>query len=490
MKRVFLINVGDRRPADSLHWHAWPSLGILTVGSLLQEIGWDVTLYDENILGPIRLEDFVRSGDVVGLSLLISSCERGLHLANEAKKLGSQYVILGNDQAASRAKQILSQCPSVDGIFLGDNLDPIEKVFGCIAKISSLPVDGIAGFTRRDRNGIPALILAKPFHSLQFNKPDFKLYSQAYWERVWQNHQELDGSEYSIDSTGIKNATIMLASGCAHGRNACSYCSINEVGQMRWGDADYFLSLIEAYKNFGISTYYNVTDDFTGFPQLIDKLYTAGVKFPNLIFYGRARSAMHRPKIFENILRLVDGGYAKVNCGLDSGSDLILQQGLNKGHGIRENKELVLLAKKLGLHLHCSFIFGSPGENERSCQETLEFIEWMLGILGKQVARIESDIFWAWHSAPSGRIFTSYEFARGYAAMVGKDLPRVAWRREFNIYQDSISLPWKVQLSFLRWFTRVDVDFVRDCNTNIRRLAEKYGVIYGIAHGANANVIK
>jgi hypothetical protein len=490
MKRVFLINVGDRRPADSLHYHAWPSLGILTVGSLLQEIDWEVILWDENILGKIRLENFLRSGDVVGLSVLISSCERGLLLANEAKKLGASFVLLGNDQAASRAGQILGQWPSVDGIFMGDNLDPIKKVFNCIAKDNSPPTDEIAGFARKDQNGIPALTTAKPFPSLSFNKLNFNLYPQTYWEKVWQNHRVLNGSEYNVDLASIKNSTIMLASGCAHGRNACSYCSINEVGQLRSGNEKYLIPLVNAYRDFGINSFYDVTDDLTGFPKLIGKLKEANIQFQNLIFYGRAWSATHRPKVYEEILKLVEGGYAKVNCGLDSGSDRILRAGLNKGHGIKENRDLVLLAKKLGFHVHCSFIFGSPGEDEKSCQETLEFIEWMLGILGRQVTRIESDIFWVWFNSPSGRIFMDYDFARKYAGMSGKGLPFAAWKREFNSYLDNIFLPWEVQLSFLKWFTKIDLDFVRACNAKVRGLAEKHGVYYGVAHGANADVIE
>lgn len=489
MKRVILIDVGNAGLISDPHRTSWPSLGILTIGSFLQKIGWKVVLFDENILGPVSLENVVKSGDVVGLSLLITSCERGLRLAAEAKKLGASFVFLGNDQAAGRCAQILNWHQCIDGIFLGDDLLPVEEVFRSLLEKNKMPEKEIRGFARRDKSGKISAKHVCSFPSLSFNGLDFDLYPKEYWEKVWRNFRAAEECESGINLRRAKNATIMLASGCPHGRDACSYCAINQIGWLRWGKEGYFLPLIDAYENFGINAFYNVTDDFTGFPELIERLRKAGVKFPNLTFYGRAWSAAHKPEIFEEILRLVGGGFAEVNCGLDSGSDRVLRQGLNKGHGIEENKKFVLLAKELGLQVHCSFIFGSPGEDEQSCRDTLQFIEWMLDILGQQVARIESDVFWVWHGSPSGKIFDSFDFARDYAALAGKDLPFDVWKREFNVYFDAIVLPWEMQLSFLRWFTRIDLEFVQMCNAETRRLAEKCGVKYGISHGANEKVI-
>jgi hypothetical protein len=72
-----------------------PLLGTLYLGTLLKSKGFDVTIYNENIMGrDLRPEDL--DADVLCLSLITTSAERGLAIARDFKsKRPRSRVIIG-----------------------------------------------------------------------------------------------------------------------------------------------------------------------------------------------------------------------------------------------------------------------------------------------------------------------------------------------------------------------------------------------------------
>ncbi len=496
-KRCILIGVGNYNPdgsktiKDSSHRATWPYLGILIVGTVIEKIGFEVVLVDENVDGPVNLQELIKPGDIVGLSSVVTSMRRGLFLAQEAKRLGAGFVFMGNDQASARAKQILKQHESVDGVFLGDGLVPIKQIFSYLAQFDKLPDKSVAGFALRVSDGNVLIKRSLPFKDISdFPVPRFSLFPQSYWNKVWDNHKQINGFEY-LDSKNIKNCSTVLASGCPHGRNACNYCAIYQVSQMRWADKSYYLNLVEAYKDFGINSFYETCDDLSGFGALVHNLKKYGILFDNLTCYARAFAATYSPRNIESILSLVkSSGHLKFNVGLDSGDDMILREGINKGTGIDDNVNMVKLMARTGIWGHFSFIFGSPGESRESCKRTLEFIEWIFSEMGSLVANIEADIWWVNHGAPCERIFYDYEFARTYSAKTGKYLSRYDWHRSFNVFKDSIVVPWGVQENWYRWFTNIDIEFAEECNARVRQLAKRHGANFGRAYGMSEEISK
>lgn len=494
--RVIIIGVGNFTPAgekmleDSSHRATWPHLGILIVGSVIQQLGWDVALYDENVQGPIPLEKYVREGDIVGLSVVVTAADRSLALAKEAKGLGTSFVFMGNDQASARAKQILETIPEVDGVFRGDSLDSVRTVFQSILMTDSLLPERVSGFCRR-RNGEIENPPPVPFRDIsEFPTPAFSLYPSEYWNLVWENHRRTNGFEYA-DTAKIRGCNILLASGCPHGHDACSYCSIGEVEQLRWGNDEYYRTLLVAYQSFGINSFYNVCDDFAGFGAIIKKLFNLGIRFPHLVCYARAWVGAHCRKNIEDLLSLVaPGGHLKLNIGLDSGDDGVLKFGVNKGNGVQENKAMVLLMKELGIWGHFSFIFGSPGETKETCQRTLDFIQWTFDTLGRLVANCESDIYWISHGAPCEKIFTNYEYALRLATIARKTIMKAEWEQEFFSKCDCISVPWSVQEAWYRYFTNIDIAYAEECNARVRRLAQEHHTAFGRSYGGGVIQLK
>jgi len=274
----------------------------------------------------------------------------------------------------------------------------------------------------------------------------------------------------------------MLASGCVHARNACHYCAISHASQLRCGNERYVRKLIDAYKQFGVNSFYEICDDLLGFRSLICRLKAWSIKFPHFTCYARASSA--NSWNIEELFGLVEpDGHLKFNIGLDSGDDMILRRGINKGSGLNENIKIVRLMKEFGIWAHFSFIFGSPGETKTSCQRTLDFIQWVFDTMGQLIANIEADIWWVNYGAPCDKIFVDYNFACHYATMAGKQITYREWQNDFFAYRDSIVVPWEVQKNWYRWFTNIDINYAEECIAKVRQGAAQNNTNFGRAYG-------
>ena len=75
----------------------------------------------------------------------------------------------------------------------------------------------------------------------------------------------------------------------------------------------------------------------------------------------------------DEILQLVrNSGCTLVSYGFESGSPKILKK-MKKGITIEQMENVVMLNRKYGFPVPTSFIFGFPGENEQTCNETISF---------------------------------------------------------------------------------------------------------------------
>jgi hypothetical protein len=139
-RRFVLINVEQTKDYDE-QYRVWPHLGLLAVGTAIEQEGWEVVLWDELVQGHAALENLIKPDDVVGLSLVASGIERGVEIAKIAKSLGAKYVIAGNDAAIFRANQLLklSDHP-IDAVFTSNSTNVVRRFFRELSSSNSLPV--------------------------------------------------------------------------------------------------------------------------------------------------------------------------------------------------------------------------------------------------------------------------------------------------------------------------------------------------------------
>ncbi len=98
-----------------------------------------------------------------------------------------------------------------------------------------------------------------------------------------------------------------------------------------------------------------------------------GIKNENLDikWYCNTRANL----VDEKLLHIMkEGGCRGISFGVESGSQKILDN-VNKGATVEEARNAIQLAKKEGIKVYCSFIFGLPGEDWDTVDQTIDFVK-------------------------------------------------------------------------------------------------------------------
>lgn len=490
-RRFGLINVEEsinEMKGDATESRVWPHLGLLYIGTVADQEGWQVSLHDELVQGYVDLEQFVQPGDIVGLSLVVTGMERGIELARQAKRLGARYVIAGNDSAIFRSDQILAlPGKPIDGVFTSNSLTAVRQFFQQIesADISELVIDGVSivpsgllvsnevDAIKKERMKVFELRKKGEINPQDvFVVPKLDLYSKEYWKQVWTNYRKVFGHKHQRPNE-VRNGLALFAQGCtrAASMDVCSYCTIAGVADIRIPEVDYLASMLQTYQDFGIDYVFNATDSALEMKSVCKALKALGANFSEgLMIYGRAWGLSHHPEAIDEWLSLT-GGRLLVNVGMDSGDERILQQGIGKaskaGSRLEENRQAVRNVKSSGAHLHYSLIFGSPGETRESCERSMEFFEWSRSELGTQLDQCETDIYWLNHGSPASRVLRDYQYAVELAACANKLISISEWNHYFHQYRDTLVVPWEVEEAWFKFFTSITVEEAQAYNAQV-----------------------
>lgn len=485
-RRFIGINVEEKQdwPEES---RIWPHLGLAYIGTIAEKAGYEVVLWDELIQGSLPVEQLIRDGDVVGLSLVTTGIERGVDLARQIKERFDVTVVAGNDSTMFRAPQLLSLPDRpIDAVFTTNSLRSVRDFFRNPHSVltGATPVSGVAVSDQHapslSNQHDDLLVERGQFERDEFFMvPNLGLYSQDYWNTVWGSYRSQFGHKHS-NPTSARNATLLLAQGCgrAGGGDVCDYCTIRHVANVLVPDQNYIEETIATYKEFGINTFFNVTDSSFEMGRLADMMLQAG-PVDTLVLYGRAQAIARSPKLLERWLGCVNDRLL-INCGMDSGDERILQLGINKsssrvGSRLEENKQAIRNIRTAGpkAHLHYSVIFGSTGETHDSCQRTLDFVQWSIDMLGEQLDVVEGDQLWVNFGAPCSEIFHDYEAAMRRAELAGKSISLSEWNRCFSQYADELIVPQISQEAWYHYFTGITLEEAWKYNAIVRDMVAK-----------------
>ncbi len=493
-RRFVLINVEQNQNYDE-QYRVWPHQGLLAVGTAVEEEGWEVVLWDELVQSHATLGELIKPGDIVGLSLVASGIDRGVEIAKTAKTLDASFVIAGNDAAIFRANQLL-KLPKhpIDAVFTSNSTNVIRRFFRELTDGNALPANipeiaTVAGTATRHTNESAVLLtelrqrrrdrkngILDPLDG--FVVPRLGLFSDEYWERVRTAYRSQYGHKHT-NPAAVQNAIIHLAQGCTRtqGKDACTYCTIYGVGDVRIPEERYLETLVERYATFGVNTFFNVTDSTYEMRPLIQRLRYVGFRPETLILYGQAQGMARQPELLDEWMGIASERLL-VNCGMDSGDERMLHAGVLKssvtsGSRVDENRLAVRNLLTSGAHLHCSFIFGSPGETHDSCERTLEFVQWTADTLGTQLDVVEPDIYWLNYGSAAGRVFHDFGYAQELASIAGKTISADTWQRDFARHADALSVPWSAQEAWYQHFTSLDLEVAHDYCNRVREIIAK-----------------
>ncbi|MDY7000765.1 MAG: radical SAM protein [Thermodesulfobacteriota bacterium] len=323
-------------------------IGVYYIGAVLKEEGYDVEIlnwHDMNGMArKIReiLED--KKPDVIGFSILQANRFGGLEIARIAKELNPDVkIVFGGVSATFLWKHFLKNFPEVDFVVLGEGEYTFLNLVRCIEKGEYERLKDIGGLAFRE---------------------DGKLVKTKESELITNLDELPNPAKY------FTYQHLSLTRGCP---GKCTFCG----SPMFWGpkvrshSADYFVDQLEAQYKRGISFFYVSDDTFTmnkkRVIEVCEKILEKGLQI-NWAAISRVNY------VNEEVLSWMRrAGCIQISFGVESGSEKI-RQVLNKKITAEQIKSAFAAAMKYGILARAYFIYGCPGENKRTIQDTIDLI--------------------------------------------------------------------------------------------------------------------
>lgn len=413
IERVVLVNSpidaeGDRKQA--VNDRAFPPLGLLTIASRLK-LAFpyiDVKIADGDFLSEEEIHKMVRSFDpqILGISILTPTYKSGIRIATISKQLGVPYVVLGNDHASFFPERIITTHDDVSFVISGDDgeIDFVELVRALGE--GQDPFEHVTNLHGRANGRIRSsaaknYILSDKLSKLEF-WPDPKLLDPSLYNTYVENYQTKFGSFHRTKE--VKPFVINNAKGCYKEHDRCLYCSIFDLGYQRGNVAVFWSAIERYYREYGINFFFEVCDNFGPLRSYRKELIRFMPSwFDNsevdLMVYTDASIVCTDQHLIDDLKRL---HVLRVNMGLDSGdpTELLILKGFKNGD---LNRKAVEKLTSNGIQIHASFVLGALGEDERSLQNTVEFVNELLG--NPNVVAIEVSPLFPLPSSPAWDLF-------------------------------------------------------------------------------------
>lgn len=343
---------------DKTVWHgikgAMPPLSLLSIGAVLEKAGFEVIIIDAHLLNMSESDVSKAIVDAqplfVGITMMTSTAITAHQVARISKQVDKTIrVVVGGVHPDALPEETLRN-RDIDYVVRGDG------EFAMLELAQGLPDEQIKGLCYR-RNDRPVLNPARPALMDLDELPPY-----AYHLIPMGKYYPAVGAYRKLPAI-----SMLMTRGCP---GKCIFCNSAETA-LRTRSADRVVDeIIQLRDTYGIREIQFYDDTFTvmkknamRFASLM-KERNVGVGFT--IF---ARTDCWSPEMAR---ALKEAGCHQVMFGIESGSSKILNV-LRKEIDLEKTKKAVEIAKSAGLEVRSAFIFGTPGETEETCQETIDY---------------------------------------------------------------------------------------------------------------------
>jgi radical SAM superfamily enzyme YgiQ (UPF0313 family) len=319
-----------------------PPLHLLALGAVLRDK--EVRIIDgaheslDQII--LQLQEF--NPDVLGMNVDLTNYDNAMKLANST----SSRVILGGNYAAFLAEQILANQPRVEAICYNDG----EKA--------------IRGFIEKDLSA-PNLIHRKGKNPIDI--PDISLLSAPAYDLVdmevyFKRQRELFGENFRM-------MQFYGQKGCVNTPH-CTFCGRYEDG-MRLRDPKIYTDEVKAHiKKFNLTEVWDRSDSFLQSRNWFSAIHKELSGLP-VTFKTYARADQLDDK---TISMLKEMNFRSVYIGYEAGDDSLLRA-MNKHETTAQYLESSRKVLDAGIDIDASFIIGLPGENKKTLENQIKFVQ-------------------------------------------------------------------------------------------------------------------
>jgi anaerobic magnesium-protoporphyrin IX monomethyl ester cyclase len=319
-------------------------LSLLCLAGMLTANGVECKVVDGNIEGyDAIVKEIKRDYPIVGLSCMTARRWDVFDTAVLIKELSPRStVVIGGVHASLMPEQCKKYA---DVVIKGDGEAPLlDLCQGKEPKERVIPLDELP-FPDYDKVNL------KSYRGYAFRRNDFR----------------------KMNGIAIRKSPMVLIQASRSCTSHCRFCSSFYIqGKYRVKNPVRMADEIELLYNKGLVNFYFADDAF-----YLDK--DLGIKFCQEIDRRKMKIVFHIQTRADAIndeyaYWLKRAGCYRVQVGLESGSDLILQK-MHKSIDIETIHNGIKSCKKYGLYIQVCFILGNEGETDETIEETRKFLK-------------------------------------------------------------------------------------------------------------------
>ena len=322
--------------------------GVFYIAAVLKENHYDVEILNwynfnenPNVIKKILAE---KQPDVIGVSIVHANRWGGIEIARIAKQvLPDAAIVFGGVGATFLWEHLLNHFPEIDYIVIGEGDYSLLNLLDCIVSGDTQGVEKIKGIAFRASG--------KPL-------------------RTASAAAICDLDDLPLPARHFSYQHVSLTRGC--GAN-CTFCGSPQFWgrRVRFHSADYFVEQLERLNQRGISFFYVSDDTFTVNKKRAIEVCRKIIKKDLKISWSAISRVDHVDE--ELLLWMRKASCIQISYGVESGSPAIRKY-FNKQISNEQIIQAFVLTQQYGIMARAYFIYGCPGENRQTIQETLDLI--------------------------------------------------------------------------------------------------------------------
>jgi len=337
---------------------------IIDIPYLLEKFPGKFRLLDNSLLDYILQQDF----DVLGLGGVVSTYFFYDDFVKRIRDVRKKLPIVVGGSVGVPIKDVWLNHAPVDFLIEGEGEIAIQKLLDylegkcCIQEVAGLHYlkDG------RYESNVP-----RPTSNLD-NIP-FISYDEVdheyYINELTKWAEDIIPDRSSLKEDRIRLLPLLTSRGCPF---SCTFC-FHFNNNHRYHSTKYVIENIRFLKRkYGVNCFYIIDDlfncDRNRTIELCESIHreNLGVRFVS----GGGKPSL----ITEEMLRsMKKAGFIRFSYGIESGSQKMLNV-MKKGTTVEQNLNAIRLTKRVGIPMVANMVFGMPGENLQTLEETKKFI--------------------------------------------------------------------------------------------------------------------
>jgi len=352
-------------PSEGKAWSTVPPIGLTYVaGSVKNMPGVEVRIVDamsEGLNAEEAIERILHlSPDVVGVSVMSMSIQRGLKLIRGVKKNRPRVLtIAGGYHATAFDNLLLGEIPELDMVLRGEAEGSFPML--CQRLLRNEEIAGVPGLSYR-ANG--TIVRGEPQYIMDLDSVPTADRGALEFKGYWHNFA--GGLLPVLPQVGA----IISSRGCPH---LCTFCSKLTPGsrKYRMRSAENVFREVQELVKAGYEAIFFTDENFTHDGNRIRKICKM-MRAHNLKVRFLFEGTLHN--LSQSLLDLMhQAGFDVCFVGVESGSDAQLKLYKKSGHS-RAIAAGIRRAKKAHMFVHGFFMSGGPGETEADCKATNDFL--------------------------------------------------------------------------------------------------------------------